>query len=664
MHPFQPYTRYTSDMPNADDSAHLTTEARNPASVHLDRLSTHEMVALMNQEDSQVAPAVASQSAAIVRAIDAISEKLKQGGRLIYLGAGTSGRLGVLDASECPPTFSTPPELVVGIIAGGPAALTRAIEGAEDNADQAPTDLKQIHFCSKDVLVGITTSGRAPYVLRAVQYARELGATTIGISCNIDAQLNSQVDIPIAVVVGPEVLSGSTRLKAGTATKLVLNMLSTGAMIKLGKTYGHLMVDLKATNSKLIARARRIVQSVTNCTPAEAARQLDLCQGEVKSAIIAQLGKKAPDEARVLLGQCEGNVHQAVQRLHYNLHRQTIQTHLMIGQDLLLGIDGGGTSTKAILARCKAGEIQILGRGEGGPSNRQAVGDQQAIRALQSAIDAAFGQANIPKTWAGAACIGLAGADRAEDRKFFHDWATQTLIADKITITNDAELVLAAGTPQQWGLAIIAGTGSIAFGKARSGQIERAGGWGYLMGDQGSAYSIVVDALRVAAIEIDTGLTLDGDPITPQNALLPLFMSHWKLADPQHLIRKVYDGGMDRKAMAQLAPIILDAYQKGNTEPRDLIENNAMHLAGDAAIVMRKLFEDEPQVPVALAGGLFTHCPWYAEMVLNNLRRCRATEEQPEPLVPIQTVAEPALGAVRLADDRYRRSNGQLQDMK
>jgi len=515
-------------------------------------------------------------------------------------------------------------------------------------------DLEHIQFQDKDVLVGISTSGRAPYVLGAVNYAKQLGAVTIGITCNVDAQLNHQVDIPIAVIVGPEVLCGSTRLKASTATKLVLNMLSTGTMVKLGKTCGNLMVDVKVTNSKLLARARRIVRSVTNCPYQAAVSQLDRCQGEVKTAIIAELGKLVPEKARELLAECGGSVSQAVQRLKIRQHRDTIQTQLIYGQDLILGIDGGGSSTKVILAKRIVGNYQILGRGEGGPSNRQAVGDQQAITSLHSAIDAAFLEANIPMTWAGAACIGLAGADRPEDREFFHRWATESVIASHITVTNDSELALAAGTPKGWGLAIIAGTGSIAYGKSSDDRIVRAGGWGHLMGDKGSAYSIAVDALQVAAIEVDTGLTLDGETITVQNAILPLLMSYWRLDDPKQLVQQVYRKGMDRKAIAQLAPLILDAYQQGNTEPRDLIDNNAMHLAGDAAIVMRKLFQQEQRVPVALAGGLFKHHPWYGEMVLANLRRCLATEDNPEPLGPIQTVSDPAEGAVKIAREVLR----------
>src|SRR5262245_57562250 len=233
---------------------HLTTEARNPASIHLDLLSPVEFASLMNSEDRLTVEAVGSQLDKIAVCIEIIADRLSNGGKLIYVGAGTSGRLGVLDATECPPTFNTPPELVVGLIAGGQPALTRAVEGAEDHREHGENDLRAINFSNKDVLVGIATSGRTPYVIGAAQYARSSGATVIGLACNIDSDLHPHVDHMICPVVGPEVLSGSTRLKAGTATKLVLNMLTTGAMVRMGKTYGNLMVDLRATNSKLKAR--------------------------------------------------------------------------------------------------------------------------------------------------------------------------------------------------------------------------------------------------------------------------------------------------------------------------------------------------------------------------------------------------------------------------
>ncbi|TMQ34057.1 MAG: N-acetylmuramic acid 6-phosphate etherase, partial [Planctomycetota bacterium] len=291
---------------------HLQTEARNPASANLDELTALELVQLMNHEDSKVITAVASQAGEIARAIERIADGLRSGGRLIYVGAGTSGRLGVLDATECPPTFSSPPGQVVGLIAGGPAALTQAVEGAEDRPELAERDLQALQLATRDVLVGIATSGRTPYVLDALSYARKLGVFTIGLSCNPDSDLAPLADVNITPVVGAEVLSGSTRLKAGTATKMVLNMLSTGAMVLLGKTYGNLMVDLRATNSKLRARANRIVRMFTNLPEDEADVLLQSCAGELKTALVVHDGKVTAEEARTRLAALGGQVARAL----------------------------------------------------------------------------------------------------------------------------------------------------------------------------------------------------------------------------------------------------------------------------------------------------------------------------------------------------------------
>jgi N-acetylmuramic acid 6-phosphate etherase len=288
------------------DLGRLITETPNPASERLDQLSPLEIVRLMNAEDSKVAPAVGREAEKIARAIQVIADRLAAGGRLVYLGAGTSGRLGVIDAAECPPTFNTPPEMVVGIIAGGLRAMSQAVEGAEDNAPAAEEDLRQIHFSARDVLVGIATSGRTPYVLAGLRYARQLGAYTIGITCNEGAALESECDLVIAPIVGPEVLAGSTRLKAGTATKMVLNMLTTGAMVRLGKTYGNLMVDLRATNSKLMDRARRIVAILTGLTPTQAEQLLQECGGEVKTAVVVHRLGISVEEARKRLAAAGG----------------------------------------------------------------------------------------------------------------------------------------------------------------------------------------------------------------------------------------------------------------------------------------------------------------------------------------------------------------------
>jgi len=292
---------------------HLTTEARNPASEDLDGLSALEIVRLINSEDAKVAAAVAEQTDSIARAIDVIAERLARGGRLIYIGAGTSGRLGVLDAVECPPTFNTHPSQVVGVIAGGHSALTTAVEGAEDRPDLAAEDLKNVRLTDGDVVVGIATSGRTPYVMGSLEYAQKIGAYTIGLSCNRDSQIATRCDLTITPVVGPEVVSGSTRMKAGTATKMVLNMLSTGAMIRLGKTFGNLMVDLRASNTKLNDRARRIVRYLTDLSEAEAERLLKDSGGEVKTAIVRHHTGHSTAEARQLLSASHGHLRKALE---------------------------------------------------------------------------------------------------------------------------------------------------------------------------------------------------------------------------------------------------------------------------------------------------------------------------------------------------------------
>jgi N-acetylmuramic acid 6-phosphate etherase len=265
----------------------LPTEARNPASEHIDQLSTLEMLRVINAEDAGVAAAVAAELPHIANAVDAIADRFEQGGRLFYIGAGTSGRLGVLDASECPPTFAVPATLFQGIIAGGDGALRNSSEGSEDSPEQGEADLVSRAFTGKDALIGIAASGRTPYVLGALAHARTLGALTISLTCVPNSQMAAIADIAIVPVTGPEVLTGSTRLKAGTATKLVLNMLSTGVMIRSGAVYGNLMVNVQMTNAKLVDRAQRIVGAATGVDQAAAAVLLAEA-GAVKTAIVMQ----------------------------------------------------------------------------------------------------------------------------------------------------------------------------------------------------------------------------------------------------------------------------------------------------------------------------------------------------------------------------------------
>src|SRR3984957_12233366 len=279
----------------------LITEARNPLSEHIDELPTLEMLTIINQEDATVAAAVASELPNIALAVDEIAARFAQGGRLFYIGAGTSGRLGVLDASECPPTFSVTAGLVQGLIAGGDRALRLSSEHSEDSPEEGARDLAAAGFSAGDALVGIAASGRTPYVLGAMEHAKKLGALTIGLSCVPGSALAKAAEIAITPATGAEVLTGSTRLKAGTATKLVLNMISTGVMVRAGLTYGNLMVNVRPTNAKLVDRAQRIVMEAAGCDRATAERVLEAAGMDVKTAIVMQrLGiKRAEAEAKL-----------------------------------------------------------------------------------------------------------------------------------------------------------------------------------------------------------------------------------------------------------------------------------------------------------------------------------------------------------------------------
>ncbi|BEM10470.1 N-acetylmuramic acid 6-phosphate etherase [Serratia marcescens] len=292
----------------------LVSETRNPATMGLDEMSTLDMVRCFNQEDRKVPEAIEKVLPAIAQAVDLAAAALKAGGRLIYLGAGTSGRLGVLDASECPPTFGVPHGVVVGLIAGGPGALLKAVEGAEDDEALGEADLRALNLTAVDMVVGLAASGRTPYVIGALRYARGLGCPTAAISCNPDSPIAREAQVAISPVVGPEALTGSTRLKSGTAQKLVLNMLSTGAMVKLGKVYQNLMVDVKATNVKLVDRACRIVMEATGAERAQAEAALAQTAFEVKPAILMILAGVSADEAQQRLQRHNGYLRAALAR--------------------------------------------------------------------------------------------------------------------------------------------------------------------------------------------------------------------------------------------------------------------------------------------------------------------------------------------------------------
>lgn len=610
------------------DIDHLVTESRHAAASRLDELTALQIAQLMNSEDGRVPPAVATQLDKIAKGIEVIADRLRLGGRLIYVGAGTSGRLGVLDAAECPPTFQSQPDQVIGLIAGGNAALVRAVEGAEDHPEHGARDIEALHVSAKDVVVGIATSGRTPYVLGAISAARRAGAFSIGIACNRGSELESAVELPIVPEVGPEILNGSTRLKAGTATKLVLNMLSTGAMVGIGKTFGDLMVDLKASNEKLRARANRIVRTITNLDSTAAGELLSRCGGEVKTAIVVHLAGLTPEDARQRLQQAQGSVRRVVAAAG------PPETPVF-WPNLVLGIDGGGSHTIAFLAERKSGG-EVIGRGVAGPSNIQAVGVERAVRELEEAVARAFVDAKKLRGPVMAAALGLAGVDHPSAAAVVRNWAAQYRLADAVTVGNDATLLLAAGTPEGWGLAVIAGTGSIAFARGPDGRFDRSGGWGYLLGDEGSAYALALGAVKAVARA--------SDGCAPATALTEMVLSQLGLQQPLEIIEAVYRGGWDRARLATIAPQVLALAGAGDPVAGEIAGREARELARTAAAAARKIGLPPVGLPLALTGGTFQDAGYYqrflAALELEGLR--------PE---PVTLVVEPAHGAVRVARD-------------
>ncbi|WP_028862199.1 N-acetylmuramic acid 6-phosphate etherase [Psychromonas aquimarina] len=293
--------------------ANMITESSNPASSSIDTLSTLEMLTVINNEDHKVTEAVQAVLPEIALAVDLISYAFQHGGRLVYCGAGTSGRLGILDASECPPTFGSDPQQVIGIIAGGHQAILNAVENAEDNQQAGQTDLENINFTEHDVLIAIAASGRTPYVLSAMSYAKSQQAKVVSINCNPQSPMSNISDIDICAVVGPEVISGSSRMKAGTAQKLILNMLSTGSMIRTGKVFGNLMVDVKASNTKLLERQKNIVIKATDCTYQQAEQALLESSNHCKTAIVMLLTGRDASQAKTLLAEKNGFIRRAIQ---------------------------------------------------------------------------------------------------------------------------------------------------------------------------------------------------------------------------------------------------------------------------------------------------------------------------------------------------------------
>ncbi|KAI0453796.1 putative glucokinase regulator family protein [Xylaria acuta] len=492
--------------------AGLQTEDRNTRTVSIDQVPTVELCQILNREDREVPLAVERCIPVIAEVIDTLSERVRNGGRVFYIGAGTSGRLGVLDASEIPPTYSAPPDQFIALIAGGDYALRRAKEGAEDDRIGAETDLQRFNLDPEvDSLIGIASSGRTPYVLGGLSYAKSLGMTTVALVCVSPsaAGIEGNADYLISAVTGPEAVTGSTRMKAGTVTKLILNMISTGIMIKLGKTYGNLMIDVKATNIKLKQRARNILRFVggSTCTQSDAELDqiLERCYGSVKLAAATIVLKLSVAEAEDRLKRNKGVLARVFGEAHGKGAEQESDD-----DGLVLCVDAGGTSCKAVIMS-KGGE---MGMGTAGPCNVTDIDINNVIttisKAIQGAVDnckTAAGR-QMQATKLSAAWVGMAGYDRPLLSPKINDSLSELLgipVGTKLKITNDIDLLPASMANQidlDSVIVVVAGTGSIAMSYAKiDGQFQRThrvGGWGHLLGDDGSGYSIGREALRAA----------------------------------------------------------------------------------------------------------------------------------------------------------------------
>lgn len=619
------------------------TEARNPDSEDLDELTTLELAQRFNRADASVAGVVAGQLPEIARAIDLIAERMGRGGRLIYMGAGTSGRLGVLDASECPPTFGASPEQVVGVIAGGETALTRSMEGVEDDQEAGAQAVRTLQVNDLDSVMGISASGRNRYLLGALAEAAQRGALVISLVCASSAPIEAFAQVRIAPITGPEVITGSTRLKAGTAQKMILNMISTGVMVRLGKTYGNLMVSVPPANLKLRRRGQRIVSQATGLPEEKAQAVLQSCSGEVSTAIVSVLAEVSPSEARLRLQRAGGSVRRALQD---EQGAQGFSASTGYEQPLVLGIDGGQTGTRGLLVTTGG---QVLGEAAGGPILHLAAAGSQATftRSLAELVRKVWEAAGLPPQPLTAAGLGLTGVapgsgdpgamPQSREAELAAELFQRLVTAGTIAVQSDAFIALKGAHAGQPGVVINAGTGTIVLGTDASGRVERCGGWGWLLGDEGSASAIGRQALQSVARAWDGA--------GPQTNLVEAAKEYFQIATIPEMKRLVIDPGFGARGFGRFAPWVARAAGEGDTVARQIIQEAGLALAQATVVVLRKLDFAPSPAPVAPVGGAFNHVPGLKEVFLEHLWR----EVTPAEVEVRDRLLPPVMGAVLLA---------------
>ncbi|CDM34315.1 ATPase, BadF/BadG/BcrA/BcrD type [Penicillium roqueforti FM164] len=614
----------------------LQTEGVNPRTVHIDRMSTLDMCTVINADDQKVPESVVPCLPVIAGAIDALTPRVRQGGRVIYVGAGTSGRLGILDASEIPPTFAAPRGQFVGLIAGGDAAIREAQEGAEDDEKAGEDEMKSLNLNPElDSIIGIASSGRTPYVLGCLAFAKRLGCVTIAVVCTVPSAigLSGNVDFLISPVSGPEVVTGSTRLKAGTATKLVLNMLSTGTMIRTGKTYGNMMVDLVASNLKLEQRSRNILRRLSgkcqSLSDAELDALLARCNASVKLAILVAETGESVENCRGYFDAAGGVLANALAAISKPIEQKATVTPT---QKFALCIDGGGT-------KCAAAVADGPNVGSAGPCNlTDSIGNIDGViatlldaakAALQDALPSDVEQTESSwkeclQTSFSSVWIGLAGIDRAGLEGVLAPKLRQAfgITHEKdLRLTNDVDL-LTAGVPQSFGtpsvLVVIAGTGSVAMrykwseDQHRYARCARSGGWGHMLGDQGGGYTIGIKAIQ-HTMRVFENITLGldktgGDDLSKAVAeklgcQVSDSASHDML---NNILAQNYSQGVKAR-IASIAPVVLDLMDKNETAA-DIVSSQVALLVGETLGRLVKPeatgYQPSEASVLVLAGGL------------------------------------------------------------
>ncbi|KAI1811339.1 putative glucokinase regulator family protein [Poronia punctata] len=649
--------------------AGLQTENRNARSANIDRVPTVELCRILNREDRDVPAAVESCLPVIAEVIDTLSERVRKGGRVFYIGAGTSGRLGVLDASEIPPTYSAPPGQFIALIAGGDHALRHAKEGAEDDRNAAEVDLQPFNLNPKvDSLIGIASSGRTPYVLGGLSYMKSIGATTVGLVCVSPSAIGQEgnADYLIPAVTGPEVVTGSTRMKAGTATKLVLNMISTGVMIKLGKTYGNLMIDVKATNLKLKQRARNILRfvggDVRTQSDVELDQILESCRGSVKLAAVTIVLKVPVAEAEERLESNKGVLARVFEEA-----RETETQRATQNDGLVLCVDAGGTNCKAVIMS-KDGE---MGMGTAGPCNLTNIGIDAAIATISKAIQEAInncksthgqqvGTLNFSAAWVGMAGYGRPSLTSAIDS------ALSDLInlpaGTKPRITTDIDILPASVTNQEEidsAVVVVAGTGSIAMSYSKvDGEFQRThrvGGWGYLLGDDGSGYGIGREALRAALYSSDlyrlqSTATIDKLPSLSQ-AIFKHFKDLYPDSQPEDLLSTILvpDPTLHQaedatlattKRIAGVAKLVLSLAASDDETAKRIVNAGVSSLVDLVALLVRGRGIDPARSGLVLAGGMMKDDLYQTTLL-------KALEEKCGKFQKIESVDQPAVAGAR-----------------